>query len=74
MLLVQLSNVSFIDKSMSLRTLEYLFPVPRQKFRLRQVLIALRQDQAGTLVGEHPRCRFIAAVEMLAENDLVSVW
>lgn len=47
--------------------------MPRQKLRFRQVFIALRQDQPGSLIIQHPSRRLIAAVEMLAEYDLVAI-
>ena len=67
------TKYSNLKSANSRRSLKNFFPVPRQKLRLRQLVIILRQDQTGPLVGEHPRCRLIAAVEMLAEDDLEGI-
>ena len=62
---------SSLEKSFSCRILEYLFPVPIEECRPREILPGLRQDQSGTLVSQKSVGGLVVTVEMLAEDDLV---
>ena len=49
------------DKLLPRRLFEHFRPVPRQKLRTRQTLLALRPNQTGAVVGEQLRLGVVAA-------------
>jgi hypothetical protein len=55
------------------RVFEDLSRVPLKESGLGEIFPGLRKNQAGALVRQEAGGRFIVAVEMLAEHDLVGV-